>query len=266
MKKRFALLLLLASTALPAAAQDWAKPRLEKSPRHLEFVDLDSAGRKLHVFVAYPEVKNKATVIVLIHEIFGLTDWARGMADQLAEAGYIVVEPDLLSGLGPHKGGTPDLGGDDGARAAIATLSPAQVTADLKKCTDYAAKIPAGNGKVVVGGFCWGGTQTFRFATNEPRVKAAYPFYGTAPEEAKDLARIKAPVYGFYAGNDARVTSTVAPTQEAMKKAGKHYEPVVYEGAGHGFMRAGEAPDANEPNKKARASAWKRWLELLKKV
>jgi carboxymethylenebutenolidase len=266
MKRRLAFLLLLTSTALPAFAQDWAKPRLEKSPRHLEFVDLDSGGRKLHCFVAYPEVKNKATVIVLIHEIFGLTDWARGMADQLAEAGYIVVEPDLLSGLGPHKGGTPDLGGDDGARAAIGTLSPAQVTTDLKKCTDYALKLPAGNGKVVVGGFCWGGTQTFRFATNEPRVKAAFPFYGTAPDEVKELARIKAPVYGFYAGNDARVTSTVAPTTEHMKKAGKHYEPVVYDGAGHGFMRAGEAPDASEPNKKARAAAWKRWLGLLKKV
>jgi carboxymethylenebutenolidase len=253
----------LALLSLTAPAQDWAKSRLEKSPRHLEWVTVEHDKRAVKSFIAFPEVKEKATAVIVIHEIFGLTDWVRGVTDQLAEAGYIAIAPDLLSGAAPGGGGTAELGGNDGVRGAISALPPAQITADLQAVIDHVRKLPAANGKVVVMGFCWGGGQTFRLATNSRDIKAALPFYGTGPENAEDIARIACPVYGFYGGNDARVNASIPKSEDLMKKAGKTYEPVVYEGAGHGFMRAGEAPDANEPNKKARTEAWERVKKIL---
>ena len=220
----------------------------------------------MQCFVIYPEVKDKATTVVLIHEIYGLTDWACEMADELAAEGYIVIAPDLLSGSATNGGGTEELiksGGNVGK--AIQALPSAQITADLDAVADYAAKLDASNGKVVVAGFCWGGGQSFRFATDNKAVKAAFVFYGTPPG-ADDMARINCPVYGFYGGNDARVTADVPKATEQMKAAGKTYEPVTYDGAGHGFMRVGEAPDASDANKKARDDAFKRWLDLLKKI
>lgn len=261
-------LLLLAAVALfaalPASAQEWAKERLEKSPRHLEWTKVKHGNREVNCFLAFPEVKDKATAVVVIHEIFGLTDWVRGVADQLAEAGYIAIAPDLLTGMAPGGGGTQEIGSGDAVRKAIQGLSPEQVTADLKAVADYVAKLPAANGKIAVGGFCWGGTQAFRFATNSKDIKAAFVFYGSGPESEEEVERITAPVYGFYGGNDARVNATIPKTTELMKKLGKKYEPVIYDEAGHGFMRAGEAPDTNEANKKARVQAWTRWKELLK--
>jgi carboxymethylenebutenolidase len=203
---------------------------------------------------------------VVIHEIFGLTDWVRGVADQLAEAGYIAIAPDLLSGMAPKGGGTAEFGGTDEARKAIGSLSPDQVTADLNAVTDYMAKLPACNGKVAVAGFCWGGGQSFRFATNNKNVKAAFVFYGTGPDKEADISRIACPVYGFYGGNDNRVNATIPKSEKLTKDGGKTYEPVTYEGAGHGFMRMGEAANASPANKKARDEAWKRWKELLKKI
>jgi carboxymethylenebutenolidase len=247
-------------------AQDWAKARLEKSPRHQEWVKVKQGNRTVNSFIVFPEVKEKATSVVVIHEIFGLTDWVRGVADQLAEAGYIAIAPDLLSGMAPKGGGSEELGGPDGARRVIGNLPPDQVTADLTAVTDYVGKLSAANGKVTVAGFCWGGGQSFRFATNNKAIKAAFVFYGSGPDQDSEIAKIACPVYGFYGGNDARVTSTVAKSQEMMKRAGKTYEPVTYDGAGHGFMRAGEQPDASSANKKAHDDAWVRWKELLKKV
>ena len=151
-------------------------------------------------------------------------------------------------------------------RKAISSLKPEQITADLNAAVDYAAKLPACNGKVAVGGFCWGGTQTFRFATNNKNVKAGFVFYGSGPEKEDDIAHIACPVFGFYGGNDNRVNATIPKSTELMKKAGKTYEPLIYEGAGHGFMRAGEAPDANAANKKARDEAWTRVKAELKKL
>lgn len=249
-----------------AAAQDWAKDRLEKSPRHLEWVKVKHGDREVNCFVAYPEVSEKATAVVVIHEIFGLTDWVRGVADQLAAAGFIAIAPDLLSGAAPDGGGTAELGGGDAVRKAISSLSPDQITADLNSVVDYVAKLPAANGKVAVSGFCWGGTQSFRFATNNKKVKAAFAFYGSGPENADEIARIECPVYGFYGGNDARVNATIPKSTELMKSAGKTYEPVTFDRAGHGFMRAGEAPDASDANRKAREEAWKRWKDLLKEL
>jgi carboxymethylenebutenolidase len=157
------------------------------------------------------------------------------------------------------------LGAGDAVRKAISALPPDQITGDLNAVLKHVAQLPACNGKVVVAGFCWGGTQSFRFATNNKEVRAAMVFYGSGPDDDAAIARITAPVYGFYAENDARVNSTVDKSRELMKKAGKTFEPVTYAGAGHGFMRAGEAPDASADNKKARTDAWKRWKELLKK-
>jgi carboxymethylenebutenolidase len=246
-----------------AAAQDWAKAALEKSPRHAEWVTVKHGGRAVETFVVYPESKRRTPVVLIIHEIFGMTDWVQDLADQVAAAGYIAVAPDLLSGMGPNGGRSNSFSGD-AAREAVGKLNPDQVTADLNAAADYAVKLPASSGKLFVGGFCWGGTQTFRFATNRADLAAAFVFYGGPPEKDA-MARIKAPVYGFYAGNDARIDATIPDTITQMKAAGKAYEPVTYEGAGHGFMRAGEAPDASDANKKARADAWTRWKSLLNK-
>jgi carboxymethylenebutenolidase len=141
-----------------------------------------------------------------------------------------------------------------------------QVTADLNAVTDYVIKLPASNKKVAVAGFCWGGSQTFRFATSRPDLKVAFVFYGSAPDSKDAIAKIKSPIYGFYAGNDARIDATIPKTAEMMKETGKKYDPVTYDGAGHGFMRATEEPDAMEANKKARAESWARCKSLLKKI
>ena len=266
MKHVIALAFICLLSICNTVAQDWAKARLEKSPRHLEWVKIKQGEREVNCFIAYPEVKEKATAVVLIHEIFGLTDWVRSVADQLAENGYIAIAPDLLSGTAPGGGGTAELGGGDAVRKAISSLPPNQITADLDAVAAYVTKLPACNGKLAVAGFCWGGGQSFRFATHASKLGAALVFYGTGPNEAEVLSGIRCPVYGFYGGNDARVSATIPNTEELMKKEGKQYEPVTYEGAGHGFMRAGEAPDAKPADKAAHDAAWKRWLELLKKV
>jgi carboxymethylenebutenolidase len=260
--RHFALILLFLSAQV-AAAQDWAKAKLEKSPRHREWVTVKHDGRSVETFVVYPESKSKTPVVLVIHEIFGMSDWVQDLADQLAEAGYIAVAPDLLSGMGPNGGRTTDFA-QDKVTEAVSHLNPDQVTADLNAAADYGRKLPASNGKLFVAGYCWGGSQTFRFATNRPDLAAAFVFYGGPPEKDA-MARINAPVYGFYAGNDARIDATLPDTLQNMKAAGKRFDPVTYEGAGHGFMRAGEAPDASDANRKAREESWKRWKDLLAK-
>ena len=269
MKKYTQMVLVLVAILLgtrTVAAQEWSQPwaraRIEKSPRHSEWVTVKHDGRSVETLVVYPESKDKRPVVLIIHEIFGLSDWAQELADEVAAAGYIAVAPDLLSGMAPNGGRTKDF--PTGVTEAVSKLNPDQVTADLNAAADYGLKLPASNGKIYVAGFCWGGTQSFRFATNRADLSAAFVFYGSPPP-ADDMSRIKAPVYGFYAGNDVRIDATIPDTIAAMNAAGKTYDPVTYEGAGHGFMRAGEAPDANEGNKKARDESWKRWKSLLAK-
>ena len=257
------ILLLLALTVSSLPAQDWARARVEKSPRHREWVTVKHDGRSVETFVVYPESKNKTPVVVVIHEIFGLSDWVEDLADQVAEAGYIAVAPDLLSGMGPNGGRTPAFAAGTVGQA-IGKLDPNQITADLNAVADYGLKLPASSGKLFVAGFCWGGGQTFRYATNRADLAGAFSFYGPPPPK-EAMATIKAPVYGFYGGNDARINAMIPAATDQMKEAGKRYDPVIYEGAGHGFMRAGEAPDANDANKKARADAWARWKSLMKK-
>jgi carboxymethylenebutenolidase len=257
--KRALFAVVFSCLVLSASAQDWAKARLEKSSRHGEWVEFKSGERTIKAFVVYPERKEKAPVVLVIHEIFGLTDWVRGVCDQLAENGVIAIAPDLLSGQ--------TYADIDGARKAISALPKEQVKADLNATSEYGlTKIPAANGSLAVCGFCWGGGWTFSYASVNPKLKAAYSFYGVAVDSAEDAAKIPCPVYGFYAENDARVDETIPKAEELMKAAGKKYEPVIYKGAGHGFMREGESPTGTPENKKARDDAWVRWKTLLKQL
>jgi carboxymethylenebutenolidase len=155
-------------TALPVStlAQEWAKTRVEASPRHREYVALRHDNRTVQALVVYPEVKGKVPVVVLIHEIFGLTDWAKEMADELAGQGFIIIAPDLLSGHGPNNGGSDAFAGQDERVKAVSGLDPAEVLADLDSAADYGKKLPAGNGEIAVVGFCWGGSKSFAFAAH----------------------------------------------------------------------------------------------------
>ena len=288
-------------TAESEITQDWAKAKLAKSPRHHEWVKVKNGDREVNSFIVYPEVNKKATAVVVIHEIFGMSDWVQQMTDELAEAGYIAIAPDLLSGMGPNKGGTADVAtqGNNAVGQAIRTLPPDQIAGDLNAVADYVSKLPAANGKVAAGGFCWGGSTTFFFATRRPSLKGAFVFYGSAPNDNAQgqpytvdkaaVGKIGAPVYGFYAENDMRIDATVPPTVDAMKELKKMYDPVTYAGAGHGFMRAGEPNNpppaaaaagadeaavkkaANEQtmykaNRKAHDDAWARWMAILAKL
>ena len=245
----------------PLAADD--KSALSKSPRHHEWVDVKSGARSVRAFVAYPESKQKATAVVVIHENKGLTDWVRSVADQLAAAGYLAIAPDLLSGMGPGGGNTEAFARVDDATKAIGQLKPEQVTADLNAVSDHVRALPAASGKLAVGGFCWGGAQSFRFATDRKDLAAAFVFYGSAPESKEALARIQAPVHGFYGGNDARITAAVPQVAAAMKELGKTFDPVTYDGASHGFLRKAQEPGASPADQKAAAESWERWKKLL---
>ena len=257
----FALTVISVPLLAAEEIKDFGRERLNNSPRHAEWVDIKSGDRTLKTFVVYPERKEKAPAVIVIHEIFGLTDWVRGLCDEVAEAGVIAIVPDLLSGQ--------KFEDVDGARKAISALSKEQVKADLDATADYAlAKIPSCNGTLAVCGFCWGGGITTAYANENLKLKAAYSFYGTAPDEASKVANIACPVYGFYAENDERVNATIPKAEELMKAAGKKYEPVIYKGASHGFMRLGEPdnPNVREGDRKARDEAWARWKKLLKEL
>lgn len=245
---------------LPPGAEGAAET-LKRSSRHQEWVDVKVPGSAdvVKTFVVYPERKEKAPVVVVIHEIFGLTDWIRGVADQLAEDGFIAVAPDLLSGKGPNGGGTEDLG--DKATQVIRTLTPEEVVSKLNAVREHGIKLPASNGKSASIGFCWGGSASFNYAAAQPALNAAVVYYGGSPSDPAAYAKIKAPVLGLYGGNDARVNATIPTAQENMK--GKVYEPHTFEGAGHGFLR--QQSGANGANMKATEQAWPLTLEFLRK-
>jgi carboxymethylenebutenolidase len=250
--------------------KDPVKARLEGSPRHHEWIEVKVGERTLRTFAVFPEVKAKVQAVIVIHENRGLNDWARSVADRLAEAGYVALAPDLLSGAepsgaSPNKRGTEAFASTDEATKAISTLDPARTIASLDALVAHARTLPACNGKVSVSGFCWGGARSFEYATHAKDLVAAYVFYGSPPSDEAALARIACPVYGFYGENDARITAGVEATALAMEKAGKTFDFVIYPGAGHGFLRSGEASDASAENRKAFEEGWKRWKELLAK-
>ena len=255
---RFLILLAL----LGCTTTDPIPSRLETTPRHDEWVQIARGARTLHAYVSYPERSTKVPAVVVIHENRGLTDWVRTVADRLAENGYIAIAPDLLSGMAPGGGRTSDFPSQDAAREGISKLPRDQVLADLHAAADYVKALPSANGTLSVGGFCWGGARTFDFANARNDLSGSFVFYGTGPQTEDGVRNINAPVFGFYGGNDERVNATIAKTEELMRAAGKRFEPVIYPGAGHAFLRSGEEANAADANRVARDEAWKRWLAL----
>ena len=243
---------------------DGAKAALENSPRHGEWVDVavPDVEVPLRCFVVYPERKEKAPVVIVIHEIFGLTDWVRSVADQLAADGFIAVAPDLLSGMGPGGGGTDSFADTEEVRKLIRGLDPDAVKARLDAVREYGAALPASNGKTATIGFCWGGAASFNYAAVTPELSAAVVYYGTSPAEPKAYEGIVAPVLGMYGSDDARVNATIPTAEEQMKKLGKTYTPNIYEGAGHGFLRDQAGRDG--ANLKAAKEAWPTTVAFLK--
>lgn len=263
MKRTLCILIVVLS--VPALtglrAQDFALEQLEASPRHHEWVAVKAGERTVHSFVAFPETNEPAPAVVVIHENRGLTDWVRSFADQLAASGYIAVAPDLLSGFDAVHERTSDFANSDAARDALYQLDPDQITADLMSVRSYAAGVSSSNGTTAVVGFCWGGSQTFRFATNSSDIAAAFVFYGSPPESG--YGNITAPVYGFYGENDERINATIPETEEIMAAQGNLYEYEIYEGAGHAYMRSGDDPEGSTDNKAARDASWVRLNTIL---
>lgn len=258
-----AVMLLPASEAsaqdLPAS-NDEAKARLDASPRHGEWVKYHAgAGDSVTAWVVYPERADRAAVVVVIHEIFGLTDWIRGVADQLAAAGFIAIAPDLLSGKGPSGGGTASVD-RQGAVRLIRGLDRAEVKQRLDAAAEYATSLPAARPVYATIGFCWGGSTSFRYATQQPKLGAAVVYYGSSPPN-EALAQISAPVLGLYGGDDARVNATIAPAKAEMDRLGKRYEPEIYDGAGHGFLR--QQGGRGDANMRATERAWPRTIAFL---
>ena len=252
--------------------EDGAKQRLNTSPRHGEFVKVMANGKPVTTWVVYPERQTKAPVVIVIQEIFGLSDWIRGVADQLAADGFIAVAPDLLSGHGPKEGGTEEFANRDDMTKATLNLSQEEIMARLDAAREYGLKLPAANGKSATIGFCFGGSTSFAYAVHQPTLTAAVVYYGSAPSApgapqgsfvpAPSLANIKAPVLAFYGGSDARIGATVPATEAKMKELGKSYQPNTFEGAGHGFLRAQNGQDG--ANMKAAMQAWPKTIGFLR--
>lgn len=248
---------------LPAGQED-AKAVLEKSPRHGEYADVKVPGvvAPLRTWVVYPERKDKAPVVIVIHEIFGLSDWIRAVADRLAADGFIAVAPDFISGRGPGGGGSESVPSRDDVVALIRGLKPEEVNAGLDAVRAWATKLPAASGKSATIGFCWGGGRSYAYAAAQPGLNAAVVYYGTSPETPA-LSAVKAPVLGLYGGDDARVNATIEPAAAEMKKLGKTYETEIFDGAGHGFLR--DQAGREGANKRATEKAWPRTIAFLKK-
>jgi carboxymethylenebutenolidase len=249
---------------LPAdGTGDNAAKALAASPRHGEWADLPLPdGRKLHCWVVYPERSTKAPVVIVIFEIFGMTDWVQAVTDQLAAEGFIAIAPDLLSGKGPDGGNSDSIAANQ-VSAAINRLTPEEVTGRLDAARAHAIGLPAATDKCGVVGFCWGGTNAFAYATRQSKLDAAIVYYGTAPTDRAQLEKITCPVLGLYGGDDARVTSTVEATARTMEELKKSFTREVYEGAGHGFLRQQDGRDG--ANLKAAQQAWEKTIAFLKK-
>ena len=242
-------------------ASIWTAPStVARTTLRHEWVDIPMGATKLHTWIEYPEGTGPAPVVLVMQHGPGLDAWVRSVADQLASEGFIAVAPDLFSGFGPNGGNydsfkTPD----EAMRVAGPRATPEESMRRYTAAWNYAMKLPRANGKSGTIGFCAGGGYSFRFAADVPEINAAVVFYGTAPDEAA-LARIKAPVIGFYGEDDARVTMTVEPTAAAMKKLGKSFESHIYPGATHSFLLY-QVEGRNQP---ATQDAWPRATAFLK--
>jgi len=251
------------SAALPPG-EEAAKARLDTTARHGEYETVTlPGGASLRAWVSYPERKDKAPVVIVIHEIYGLSDWIRSVADQLAADGYIAIAPDLLTGKGPGGGGTEAYASRDDVVAGVRGLTPDEVVVRLDAVRAYGAALPASNGKTATVGYCWGGSTSFTYATRQPGLHAAVVYYGGSPADATALAAISAPVLGLYGEDDARVNATVPPTEVEMRRLGKTFETHTYTGAGHGFLRAQSARDG--ANLEATRQAWPTMLAFFAK-
>jgi carboxymethylenebutenolidase len=239
--------------SIPASATTVAE-RLAKSPRHGEYVTVRTGpSDSVRAWVVYPERSSKAPVVVVVHEIFGLSAWVRGVADQLAADGFIAIAPDLLTGKVPPVPGT-DTVAAQAATAAIRSLRTDDVQRQIAAVGQYGMSLPAAEKRYGVVGFCWGGGVSFSSAVMSPAGQgAAVVYYGTSPA-TESLASVKVPVLGLYGGEDARVGATVPPADSAMKALGKRFEPHSFAGAGHGFLRQQEGQ--NGANLAASQQAW----------
>lgn len=239
-----------------------AAARLEASPRHGEWVKVGVApGDSVTAWVVYPERRDKAPVVVVIHEIFGLSAWVRSVADQLAADGFIAIAPDLLSGKGPGGGGTESVDQQEAVRL-IRSLDRKEALLRVRLVGLWAAERPAANGQVGVVGYCWGGAMSFLLATDWEGLGAAVVYYGSSPESGYEA--IRAPVLGLYGGDDARVNATVPAAQAGMARLGKRFEVETYEGAGHGFLRQQDGRDG--ANARAAAAAWPRTVAFFREA
>lgn len=247
---------------LPAGATE-ARARLNSSPRHGEWAMIAAApGDSIRAWVVYPERPDKAPVVIVIHEIYGLTPWIRGVADQLAAEGFIAIAPDLLTSKG--LAGTPEDGPvADQATAAIRTLAPADVQRHLDATARYGMSLPAATSRYGVIGFCWGGTTSFQHALHAPDLGAAVVYYGSTPRDG-DFSAIRAPVLGLYGGDDSRVNATIPAADSAMRAAGKTFRSHVYPGAGHGFLRAQADTARGTANTAASRAAWPTTIAFLR--
>ncbi len=253
-----------AAAAIPVnslpADEAGALTRLASSPRHGEWVTIRTGPQdSVRAWVVYPERKTKAPVVLVVHEIFGLTPWIRNVADQLAAEGFLAVAPDLLTMK--NLSGFPDSVDRQAATAAIRTLQSADVQRQLRAAADYAMSLPAATKKYGIVGFCWGGAASFQHAASSPGLGASVVYYGAPP--AGGVATVSAPVLGLYGANDARINATIPATDSAMKAAGKIYAYHIYEGAGHGFLR--QQSGLNGANAAATAKAWPETLAWFRK-
>jgi carboxymethylenebutenolidase len=246
------------STAIPASATTAAE-RIAKSPRHAEWVAIKvNATDSVMAWVVYPERKDKAPVVISIHENTGINTWTRSVADQLAADGFIGIAPDLTT---MFRAGdlTKDPVQAEGS-AAIRQVTPEMGNAIIDAVAKYGMALPAAQQKYGIVGFCWGGGRSFTHATHAPGLGASVVYYGSPPS-AEAMANIKAPVLGLYGGNDARINATIPATDSSMKKLNKSYEYHIFEGAGHGFLRG---QDQSPANLEAAKQAWPKTIEFFR--
>ena len=249
----------VAAQSLPPD-EDGALARLNSSPRHGEWATYDAGGGDMvRAWITYPERGDQAPVVIVIHEIYGLTDWIRSVADQLAAEGFIAVAPDLLSGSGPNGGGSESMD-RQASVAAIRTLDPLDVNRRLRAMAAYATALPSAGDQVGAVGYCWGGSTSFGFAVDYADLDAAVVYYGPSPEGGFD--QIQAPVLGLYGGNDNRVNSTIPRAEQAMLSGGRNFKAHIFEGAGHGFLRAQSGQEG--ANKSATEQAWPLTVDFFK--